>query len=663
MGSSAAPSVPDGPAPQAPRRVFVVTSDAARLAPYAPLIRHLHVTGFPVTVTAWSSPPPWGLPPEVEVSTAPEPDLSWLPSPHADLLDVVLLDDQARAVISPRERGLARLLGGPLRRPPRNQPIPSVHHLWGTERLGELVLADLVARRALKASDTIALESALDVMQGHPVAASTLLELSRRLLAGAHWRALDRVATTVPDPVPSRAGRAALDALSAIARLNLGRDVPAVTDRVVEAFEAADEIHEDDPTSTHELVAVALRLLFHRELHTAAETSSLVSDPEAVTAALTHSHLLQQLRMPSPRQHRPASNTRSTSQRPRALVLPGAYPNFAADVEAALALSHEVTRYDPGETDARFRNTEAESVTLREVYELKGSVSRPWSGAALVFADWADKAAAIASRTLDPSTRFVVRCHGADTLSSWVHVIDWSRVDTLICVSDHLRRTMVGLLGDRLTDTEVIVVPPALDVATLPSQKTAQSRFMLGMIGWGQRVKDPVFALDVLGVLRGKDPRWRMTLIGPDFPRPGSVPDTDYQAATRARVLAADLREGLVFTGRLTPAQIREVLPTVGIGLSTSRRESFHLGAAELMGSGSIPVVRDWPMYAGVSGAASVFPEEAVVSSVAEAVTRITTLVAKDQWDQRSADARAWIADRYSPEDVSLRLTRALLGS
>lgn len=661
MGGSTAPSVPDGSASQASRRVFVVTSDATRLAPYALLIRHLHVTGFPVTVTAWSTPPPWGLPPEVEMSTSPEPDLSWLP--QADLIDVVVLDDQARAVISPRERGLARLLGGPLRRSPRNQPIPSVHHLRGPERLGELVLADLVARRALKASDTIALESALDVMQGHPVAASTLLELSRRLLAGAHWRALDRVATTVPDPVPSRAGSAALDALSAIARLNLGRDVPAVTDRVVEAFEAADEIHEDDPTSTHELVAVALRLLFHRELHTAAATSSLVSDPEVVTAALAHSQLLQQLRAPSPRENRPASHAPSASQRPRAVVLPGAYPNFAADVEAALSHSHEVIRHDPGETDARFRNTEAESVTLREVHELSGSQSRAWSGASLVFADWADKTAAIASRTLDPSTRFVVRCHGADTLSAWVHVIDWSRVDTLICVSEHLRHTMLGLLGDSLTHTEVIVVPPALDVTSLPAEKTTSSRFMLGMIGWGQRVKDPLFALDVLGALRREDPRWRMTLIGPDFPRPGSAPDSDYQSATRARVLAADLRGGLYFTGRLTPVQIREVLPTVGIGLSTSRRESFHLGAAELMGSGSLPVVRDWPMYAAVSGAASVFPPEAVVSSVAQAVDRITTLAAEGEWDQRSAEARAWLADRYSPQDVAQRLTRALLGS
>jgi glycosyltransferase involved in cell wall biosynthesis len=154
-----------------------------------------------------------------------------------------------------------------------------------------------------------------------------------------------------------------------------------------------------------------------------------------------------------------------------------------------------------------------------------------------------------------------------------------------------------------------------------------------------------------------------MTLIGPDFPPAGSVPDADYQRATRDRVLAADVRGGLCFTGRLTRDEVREVLPTIGVGLSTSRRESFHLGAAELMGSGSVPVIRDWPMYAGMSGAASVFPAEAVVSTVDEAVARIAALAAEDRWDERGAEARAWIARRYSPGEVGARLKAALLGA
>lgn len=650
------PSTKDA-SPSSSSRVFVVARDAARLSRYAPLIRHLHVTGFPVTVTAWSTPRPWGLPPDIEMSTTPDPDLAWLPS--TDLLDVVAVDDEARAVVLPRERGLSRLLH---RKSGRAADRPGLS-VSGPERLGSLVLSDLAARPALKPSDADTLEAALAALRGHGIASTTIRELARRLLAGAHWSALAALTSAEVESGSSRSDRALMAVLNAVALLNLGTPVKDVSATVAEALGAADEVSGVDPTAAQELTAAALRLLFHRELHAAADRSTLVSDPSSVTELMARSEVLAPLLAPTSTRLRPPDPGAGTVGRPRAVVLPGAYPNFSADVEAALSRTHEVVRHDLGDAESRFHNTEAESITLTQL--LAGGVSSalPWEGAQLVFADWADKAAALASRTVGPSTRLVVRCHGVDTLSVWMHFIDWARVDTVICVSEHVRRTLLGLRGDRLRDTEVVVVPPGLDVDTLPGDKTPGSRHMLGMIGWGQRVKDPLFALDVLGVLRQQDPSWQLTLIGPDFVRPGSVPEAEYQAATRARILDPDVRGGLTFTGRLAPAQVREVLPTIGIGLSTSRRESFHLGAAELMGSGSLPVIRDWPMYAGQSGAAGVFPPDAVVATVDEAVARIRSLSVDPGWAERSAAARAWMVERYSPTDLRERLTRAVLGS
>ena len=51
--------------------------------------------------------------------------------------------------------------------------------------------------------------------------------------------------------------------------------------------------------------------------------------------------------------------------------------------------------------------------------------------------------------------------------------------------------------------------------------------------------------------------------------------------------------------------------------LSSSVRESFHMGLVEAVASGALPVVRDWPFFPGA--ARTLFPPDWVVDSPAEA--------------------------------------------
>jgi glycosyltransferase involved in cell wall biosynthesis len=83
-------------------------------------------------------------------------------------------------------------------------------------------------------------------------------------------------------------------------------------------------------------------------------------------------------------------------------------------------------------------------------------------------------------------------------------------------------------------------------------------------------------------------------------------------------------------------------LSEVGVILSTSVRESFHLGLIEGAASGAVPVVRDWPFFAGrAHSARSIFPADWIIDTPAQAAERILTCTADEQTWRKTGEAAA----------------------
>jgi glycosyltransferase involved in cell wall biosynthesis len=110
-------------------------------------------------------------------------------------------------------------------------------------------------------------------------------------------------------------------------------------------------------------------------------------------------------------------------------------------------------------------------------------------------------------------------------------------------------------------------------------------------------------------------------LVGRDFADSQTTSGARYREMFRARIRQDDVRDGLIFVPYTD--DLPEVLRDAGFALSASLRESFGVGLCEGAASGAVPVVRNWPVYAGYGGAAAVFPADWVVSDVGEAVQRI----------------------------------------
>jgi glycosyltransferase involved in cell wall biosynthesis len=279
----------------------------------------------------------------------------------------------------------------------------------------------------------------------------------------------------------------------------------------------------------------------------------------------------------------------------------------------------------------------------------------------VVFMDWCKAGAALLTRIDPGTTRVMIRLHSQEVFTDWPYLVDWSRVDDLIFVSDHLRdytRAAVPSVtapgGPRLS-----VLPNAMDLRPYARPKPADARFTVGLVGFSAIAKDPRWAIEVLRRLRRQDPRYRLLLIGGDVRGRVSAAAGRYDRAYR-RDLAELEPAGAV--RRYGPTDdVPAALTGVGTILSSSVRESFHCGLFEGAASGAVPVVRDWPFFPGA--ALRMFPADWVVTSPDQAADRILAVTGSEPtWRAAGAAAAAEVLDRWDWPVIAAAYDEAIGG-
>ncbi len=493
-----------------------------------------------------------------------------------------------------------------------------------------------------------------------------LSELTR---AGHHQEALrllPYLRLSDPDPVEVVRRQALVAHIQTSAA---GHEHADLRRSAAELLPVIDSLLETDVARAAALTTLALGLLFHVELHADKLATPLVEDPDDFLAGWRASRVGQVLARPVPRASRATQPDRDPDGPTRVVVLRGSYPRFSAQLVEELESRPDVRLREhawtgrgstvkglgvrPEPIEARLRQALGEDVTDPELTELFGQADA-------VFIDWADRGALVALMQVPEGVRVTLRIHSMDALSAWIHLIDWSRVDHLVLVSEHLRDVVRRLLGDRLSATTVHVLPNAVDTTRIPTEKTPGHLRRMLIIGWAQPVKDPVWALDVLSRLRRVDPEWTLVLVGSDFLTTAVTSGVQYAERFRERLTAPDVRGGVEF---VTPtSDIAPHLRSVGFVLSSSRRESFGLGLVEGAASGAVPVVRNWPVFASLDGARRLFPAEWVVDSVDAAAERILAHAEERRWQPASVAVRTEVEQRFLRSRPARILSRLVVG-
>jgi glycosyltransferase involved in cell wall biosynthesis len=472
----------------------------------------------------------------------------------------------------------------------------------------------------------------------------------RRLKAGEEAESLARSALAM-EPVPETAAWLRLE----LTATQIGRAVDPdhrLPDTVRDVLAYSDtHLRAGDLKAVVELVIAVAEAVFHRELHAEVDWSPLADDPETFLAPLRASLTFRAVAAPAGALHEeataastnvvsaaataPMAITRSESfarhDPHRLLVISDGNLHFAEGILRDLeAHAHvEIRRLMLRESGTRFGRRDTASMIVDRLGEAVGrDIPSPseedaallgWPDTVLI--DWCDNAAVWALLHVPRHVRLVVRLHSIEAFSHQPHMMDWSRVSDLVFVGAHVRDFMLRAVPTMAHAGRVHVLPNEMRLAPFALPKRVGAERTVAMVGWGQKVKDPAWAIEVLARLRATDDRWRLMLIGRDFADSQTTSGARYRERFRERAQRDDVRDGMVFVPYTD--DLSEVMRDAGFVMSASLRESFGVGLVECAASAAVPVVRNWPVYAAYGGASAVFPADWVVADVDEAVQRV----------------------------------------
>ncbi|MFF1914935.1 glycosyltransferase [Streptomyces sp. NPDC058239] len=384
----------------------------------------------------------------------------------------------------------------------------------------------------------------------------------------------------------------------------------------------------------------ALLLAFHRVPHVDRLHSPFSDDPAGFTARLRGSATARAVAAPRGRK---TPHAAPPSGRPlRLLVVNLANANF-------LGLLTERYANHPG-VQLRTLDLAADPALAPLAKGLQRMIELPLGGQAAygaaveaalrphldwadtVFVEWCSTAAAFMTLVDPGRTRIVVRLHKYESFTHWPHIMDFSRVDDVVFIAEHMREMTTAALPRLLAPDapRLHFLHNALDLRRFDRPKSDDARFTVGLVGIGQIAKDPRWALEVLRLLRARDERYRLLMVGGGIDPAPSAAASAYHSA-----LEKDLAE-LEPTGavrRLGPSDdVPGVLTEVGVILSSSVREGCHVGLMEGAAAGAVPVVRDWPFVAGrPHSTRTLFPEDWIVTTPQQAAERILALTASEE--------------------------------
>ena len=253
--------------------------------------------------------------------------------------------------------------------------------------------------------------------------------------------------------------------------------------------------------------------------------------------------------------------------------------------------------------------------------------------------------------------RLLVRLHRFELTAPWIHDVDPTAVDGVVCVNDHYRRRVIA--ETRFPADAVMVIPNAVDRDYLDRPKAPGADRVLGMLGMVPFRKRPDRAVSILRAVQEQAPDFLLSIkSGLPWEHAWIWRSPQERAAYRALLdeITRDpvLRRSVVIEGH--GADVPAWLQRTGWVLSLSEDESFHLAPAEGMAAGSVPLILEWP------GADGVYDSRFVAGSESELVERVLTTTMHGTWEAASRDARDAFPAEYDLPAVAERWARLVQG-
>lgn len=269
----------------------------------------------------------------------------------------------------------------------------------------------------------------------------------------------------------------------------------------------------------------------------------------------------------------------------------------------------------------------------------------------IVFCEWGLGNAVWYSHRISRYQRLVIRVHRQEILVPYLARIAHKRVDAFIFVGRLIMEAAIA--SHRVPEEKSLVVPNAVDLKGLNRRKEGSAFKTIGLVGIVPQWKRLDLALDVLEAVLQVDTEYVLRIKGKtpeEYPWMKNRPsEMEFFNAQYARIerLNAENPGCVVFDGFDT--EMDHWYSQVGVVLSTSDFESFHLTIADGAASGALPVCMNW------RGAEYIYPLEWLVPTAEAAAWRILHA-------ERDSSRFKKAVAKFDEEKVFMQLLRIIAG-
>lgn len=237
----------------------------------------------------------------------------------------------------------------------------------------------------------------------------------------------------------------------------------------------------------------------------------------------------------------------------------------------------------------------------------------------IVWCEWLLLNAVWYSNHIYGHQKLYIRAHRFELSKNYGRKIRWNRVSLLITVSYYYMERFIEKF--KISREKVTVINNFIDVDSYSTEKEKGYQYNIAMIGILPKRKGFDKAIDLLLILKEKDPKYKLFIAGKrpeEFPNTRSIPEErQYYERVNKKIKENHLDDSVIFTGWI---KTQDFLKKIGYTLSLSDKEfpeSFHIAPFECMASKGIGLSLDW------EGIEYIYPEYVICKSVEEIAERI----------------------------------------
>lgn len=270
----------------------------------------------------------------------------------------------------------------------------------------------------------------------------------------------------------------------------------------------------------------------------------------------------------------------------------------------------------------------------------------------IVVCEWGLGNAVWYSNNLLPRQSMVVRVHSQELFLPFLRQIKNVNVGKFIFVSELIRKA--AITSHAVPANKTIVIPNFVDTQSLDKQKFESAEKTLGIVGIVPKSKRLDRALDILEGLLLHDPEYRLRIKGKtpeDYPWMKNRPEEfEFYLEQKKRIDAINSRYpgAVVFDG--FGSDMEDWYRQVGVVLSTSDFESFHLTLADGAASGARPKSLNWP------GADLIYPLNWLFGTTEDVVDSILNPRINDK------EAQSFVRSRFEASGLLEKFIEVLRG-